>query len=94
MWFDNEIFKNINYWFVFETVEDPNLYDHILIDYGKNHLELKFKFKRQKCFCYFESFKDSAETYIKDLEFNKIYQALNTYIKDKELCEEDRYVSI
>jgi hypothetical protein len=62
----------VNYWNTYVCTTCDTITDVVLINYGSQNLNLEFKFPRFKSLCYYDSFRDYAETYAKSIEFMEL----------------------
>jgi hypothetical protein len=91
-------FEKINYWCIYTIEVETEVYDIVIINYTDKKLDLKYKFKRHKAFCFYELFLDYGETYIPDVEFielrnqlrNVYYLELSKDIEELHLYDDSR----
>jgi hypothetical protein len=69
---------NVNYWHVYTDSINDMVVDIAIINYGTHRLELIFKFPRFKSLCYFEPFRDYAESYSSSIEYIELINQLRT----------------
>jgi len=68
--------NNVNFWNKYTCTIEGTVTDGVTLNYGTQRLELHFKFPRSKGMCYFESFRDYAETFSKTLEYMELVDQL------------------
>jgi hypothetical protein len=68
--------NNVNFWNKNTCTIDGTVTDVVTLNYGQQRLELHFKFPRSKGMCYFESFRDYAETFSKVLGYMQLEHQL------------------
>lgn len=75
----------INYWDIFTMTIDEDIFDIVNINYGILNIQLSYKFKRHKNFCFYESFRDYGFCFVKDLEFVELKDYLYDHNESKQL---------
>lgn len=68
--------NNLNFWNLHTCTIEGAVTDIVTLNYGIHKLDLYFKFPRCKGICYFEAFRDYAETYSKSIEFMELSRQL------------------
>jgi hypothetical protein len=81
-------FNKINSWCIYTMEVDSEVYDIVVINYTDKKLDLKFKFKRFKAFCFYELFLDYGETYTPDVEFIELRNQLRNDVYYLELSKD------
>lgn len=82
---------NVNHWDAYTTSINEDVYDIVIINYSRLKIELTFKFKRFKTFCYYDTFKDYGYSYIKDNEYIELYNQLSknaAYVSNQHYLQE------
>jgi hypothetical protein len=71
---------HINHWNFYTDNIDQVVYDIVIINYGSQWLDLRFRFARFKALCFYESFLDYGETYTKSVEFMELLAQLKKHV--------------